>query len=100
MKFGRTSFFLILAMYLLFLASLTTYVVTSPNPILLPQFYNCTSFFHRNSTINQSDIDHVIPFEKSERVNDASRIVLIGIASLNLVWILVGGNFLILMKVI
>ena len=96
MKFGRTSFFLILAMYLLFLASLTTYVVTSPNPILLPQFYNCTSFFQRN----QSDIDHVIPFEKSERVNDASRIVLIGIASLNLVWILVGGNFLILMKVI
>ena len=88
-------------MYLLFLASITTYVVTSPNPILMPQFYNCTTFFHWNNTINnnQSDIDRVIPFEKSERVNDISRIVLILTASLNLVWILVGGNFLILMKV-
>ena len=86
-------------MYLLFLASLTTYVVTSPNPILLPQFYNCTSFFHRNNTINESNIDHVIPFEKSEQVNNISRIVLIVLATLNLVWILVGGNFLILMKV-
>ena len=93
MKFGRTSFFLILAMYLLFLASLTTYVVTSPNPILLPQFYNCTSFF------NQSNTDNVIPVEKSEQVNDISRIVLIVIGSLNLLWILVGGNFLILIKV-
>ena len=83
-------------MYLLFLASLTTYLVTSPNPILMPQFYNCTSFF--NNTLNQSNTD-IIPFEKSEQVNDISRIVLIVIGSLNLLWILVGGNFLILIKV-
>ena len=99
MKFGRLSFFLILAMYLLFLASLTTYVVTSPNPILTPQFYNCTPYFHPNSTVNQTDVDNLFPFEKDSQVNDISRIVLITIASLNLIWILIGGNFLILIKV-
>ena len=99
MKFGRLSFFLILAMYLLFLASLTTYVVTSPNPILTPQFYNCTPYFHPNNTVNQTDVDNLFPFEKDSQVNDISRIVLIAIASLNLIWILIGGNFLILIKV-
>ena len=99
MKFGRLSFFLILAMYLLFLASLTTYVVTSPNPILTPQFFNCTPYFHPNNTVNQTDVDNLFPFEKDSQVNDISRIVLIAIASLNLIWILIGGNFLILIKV-
>ena len=99
MKFGRLSFFLILAMYMLFLASLTTYVVTSPNPILTPQFYNCTPYFHPNNTVNQTDVDNLFPFEKDSQVNDISRIVLITIASLNLIWILIGGNFLILIKV-
>ena len=99
MKFGRLSFFLILALYLLFLASLTTYVVTSPNPILTPQFYNCTPYFHPNNTVNQTDVDNLFPFEKDSQVNDVSRIVLITIASLNLIWILIGGNFLILIKV-
>jgi len=98
MKFGRLSFFLILAMYLLFLASLTTYVVTSPNPILTPQFYNCTPYFHPNNTVNKTDVDNLFPFEKDSQVNDISRIVLIAIASLNLIWILIGGNFLILIK--
>ena len=100
MKFGRLSFFLVLGLYLLFLASITTYVVTSPNPILMPQFYNCTSFFTRNNTINQTNVDYVIPFAKSEQVNNISRILLIIIASVNLIWILIGGNFLILIKVL
>ena len=86
-------------MYLLFLASLTTYVVTSPNPILTPQFYNCTPYFHPNNTVNKTDVDNLFPFEKDSQVNDISRIVLIAIASLNLIWILIGGNFLILIKV-
>ena len=50
MGYGKQTFiFLYLIPYLIFLTFLTTYVLTSPNPINYPEFYNCSQFF-RNQT--------------------------------------------------
>ena len=61
MNYGRPCFYgLQLYPYLVFLAFLTMFVFTSPNPIQHKQYYNCTEYFHnqtRNDTI-QPDFEY------------------------------------------
>ena len=49
-RIGRSTYTFILLCYLVFLASITTFVLTSPSPVKHPQFYNCSEFFQ-----NQTD---------------------------------------------
>ena len=53
---GKFSFYFVnLLPYLLYLAFVTLFVMTSPNPISHPQFYNCSEYFNNinsNGTVN------------------------------------------------
>ena len=49
MKYGKRTFIFQLITYALFLASLTTFVLTSPSPVTHPQYYNCSQFFENSS---------------------------------------------------
>ena len=44
--YGRRFYYFQLAYYLLFLAAVTTYVLTSPSPVQNPELFNCPAFFH------------------------------------------------------
>ena len=44
--YGRRFYYFQLAYYLLFLAAVTTYVLTSPSPVQNSELFNCTAFFH------------------------------------------------------
>ena len=47
---GRFSYYFILLSYCVFLASLTTFLLTSPNPLKHPEYYECSDYF-ANQTI-------------------------------------------------
>ena len=82
-------------MYIGFLSMLTTYILTSPNPVTHPQFYDCSEFF-----ANQTDrplINATIPTETYESANNVSRIfTLIFCATYFLRFVLEGSIFVIL----
>ena len=45
-RYGKYTFYFVnLLPYLLYLASITLFVLTSPNPISHPQFYDCSNYF-------------------------------------------------------
>ena len=98
MNYGRQSFYFLLLMYLGFLAFLTSYILTSPNPVTHPQFYNCSKFFE-NQTVRPI-INETIPDETYENINDISRnLVLYFFCVAFLLRALLEGSILILIKV-
>ena len=50
--FGRTSYLILISVYVIFLAALTMFILTSPSPINSPEDFSCTEFFrsHENTT--------------------------------------------------
>jgi len=95
MKYGRTTFYSILGLYLLFLLSLTTFVLTSPNPVLSPELYNCTPFFqNRTKGIPSPSVD-----DKTKTVNFVSWLAVLALSSINLITFFLNGNAMLLVKV-
>ena len=73
MRYGKMSFFfLYLLPYVFFLTFLTTFVLTSPNPITNPQYYNCTEYFH-NQTQRPILNETMSPEVDNKRWNDAAK---------------------------
>ena len=56
---GRFSYYFILFSYCVFLTSLTTFILSSPNPIQHQEFYDCSEYFANQSVrpIQKPDID-------------------------------------------
>ena len=77
---------------------LTTYILSSPNPVTHPQFYDCSKFFS-----NQTDrpiLNETIPDEKYETINDISRyLVLYFFCVLYVLRALIEGSLIIFVKV-
>ena len=98
--FGKTSFYIILGLYFLFLTSLTTYILTSPNPVTHPQFYNCSEFFRNQSGNNNNDSTFVVPEEMFGNTNNVSRIAVLVLVGLYIIRFIYQGSFFILIKVL
>ena len=94
MKYGRQSFYIIFLAYCLFLTFLTSYILTSPNPVSHPSLYNCSDFFH--SSTNQTEL----PGEDFELFNNVSRYMVIGFIVVYVLRFLYEGSIIILFKVI
>jgi hypothetical protein len=94
MKYGKRSFLLLFLTYCLFLTSLTSYILTSPNPVTHPNLYNCSDFF--NSSTNQTT---ELPGENFEVFNDVSRYMVIVFIVVYVLRFLYGGSHVILFKV-
>ena len=60
-RYGKYTFYFVNLMpYLLYLAFITLFVLTSPNPISHPQFYNCSEYFSHltlNETVQMPEDD-------------------------------------------
>ena len=65
---GRFSYYFILFSYCVFLASLTTFILSSPNPIKHQEFYDCSDFFSNQSArpLHRPDIDTDILIENAD----------------------------------
>ena len=51
-KYGRRTFYAELLLYLIFLVSLSAFVLSSPSPLTHPHLYNCSNVFP-NATASQ-----------------------------------------------
>ena len=49
-KFGFKSYIILIAVYMIFLAILNLFVLTSPSPVDSPENFKCTEFFSRKNT--------------------------------------------------
>ena len=96
MKYGKKSYFVLLGLYTLFLASLTTYILTGLNPVDHPQFYNCSEFF---TNANNSTVHLGLPEEPYKDVNQISRILCCILCGVYLIVSLLEDSWLILFKV-
>ena len=77
-RYGKYSFYFVnLLPYLLYLAFTTLFVLTSPNPISHPQFYNCSEYFDNQIPIlnDTIQIDSILP-EEDEFGNKTAKILL------------------------
>ena len=99
MKYGKKSYFVLLGLYTLFLASLTTYILTSLNPVDHPQFYNCSEFFTNTSVYNNSTVHTVLPEESYKDVNLICRILCGLLCVVYLIVSVLEDSWLILFKV-
>ena len=93
MMYGRQSFYAIFLFYCLFLISLTSYILTSPNPVTHPNLYNCSAFF--NSSTNQTEL----PGEDFEVFKEISRTIVICFIVIYLLRFLYEGSISILFDV-
>ena len=79
-RYGKYTFYFVnLLPYLLYLASITLFVLTSPNPISHPQFYNCSEYFNNQShrpVLNETIEDMHEILNKDEDGNKTAKIVL------------------------
>ena len=93
-KYGKRSFLFLFLTYCLFLTSLTSFVLTSPNPVSHPNLYNCSDFF--NSSTNQTEL----PGEDFEVFNNVSRYAVILFIAFYVARFFYEGFYVILFKVI
>ena len=65
---GRFSYYFILLSYCLFLASLTTFILSSPNPLKHPEFYDCSEYFANQTArpLHRPDIDTEVLIENTD----------------------------------
>ena len=74
-RYGKYTFYFVnLLPYLLYLALITLFVLTSPNPISHPQYYNCSEYFNRSLTLNET-----IPMPEDDQFEDKPAKILIWI---------------------
>ena len=98
-KFGKMSYFLLFTLYLLFLASLTTYILTSINPVDHPQFYNCSEYFANKTQGPVLPVNGTLPEEPYKNLNHFCRISCILLCVFYLILSLLEDSWLILAKV-
>ena len=66
-RVGRTTYSFILLCYMAFLASITTFILTSPNPVNYPEYYNCSQYFSNQNDrpLFNATIDFENPYVKA-----------------------------------